>query len=112
MWDEIINPFLKFNGATVWELVSNFIPHWTSDYLSMLVSKLNNVSERSSRCLFVVVIGVEGEVNGNIDNSESNQLILDSSRKYRWGLSLYTIQNPNSDVVRNIDFISRKAIGR
>ena len=31
MWDEIAYPFLIFNGATVevWELISNFIPHFT-----------------------------------------------------------------------------------
>ena len=31
VWDEITYPFLNFNGATVevWELISNFIPHFT-----------------------------------------------------------------------------------
>ena len=31
VWDEIIYPFLNFNGATVdvWEWISNFIPHFT-----------------------------------------------------------------------------------
>ena len=31
VWDEIIHPFPNFNGCTVdiWELISNYIPHFT-----------------------------------------------------------------------------------
>ena len=31
VWDEITYPFPNFNGTTVeiWELISNFIPHFT-----------------------------------------------------------------------------------
>ena len=52
VWDEIIYPFLNFNGATidVWELISNFIPHFTGyicDYLPMLGLMLFRVGKEA-----------------------------------------------------------------
>ena len=52
VWDEIIYPFSNFNDCTVevGEWISNFIPHFIfrngCDYLSMLGSKLNQISKR------------------------------------------------------------------
>ena len=57
VWDEIIYPFLNFNGATVevLEWISNFIPHIIMDAITYpcLGLKLNHVSKRghSSVCL-------------------------------------------------------------
>ena len=50
MWDEIIYPFLNFNGATVevwkWDKKFHLTLYQASDYLSMLGLKLNHVSIR------------------------------------------------------------------
>ena len=37
VWDEIMYPFPIFNGCNVevWEWMSNYIPYWTCDYLSI-----------------------------------------------------------------------------
>ena len=45
MCDEITYPFPNFNGCTVevWKWISNFIPHFACDYLSMLGLKLIHV---------------------------------------------------------------------
>ena len=36
VWDQIIHPFPNFNSATVdvWELISNFIPHFIMDVIN------------------------------------------------------------------------------
>ena len=36
VWDEIIDPFLNFNGATVedWEWINNFIPHFITTVIT------------------------------------------------------------------------------
>ena len=48
VWDKIIYPFPNFNGCTVkvWEWISNFIPQFIKDYLSLLGFKLIHVSKR------------------------------------------------------------------
>ena len=45
---EIIYPFSNFSGYTgdVWERISNFIPHFITDWSIMLGLKLNHVSKR------------------------------------------------------------------
>ena len=51
VWDRITYPFLNFNGCTVevYEWISNFIPHFGCNYLSMLGLKLIHVSKRGPR---------------------------------------------------------------
>ena len=48
VWDKIIHPFPNFNGCTVkvWEWISNVIPQFIKDYLSLLGFKLIHVSKR------------------------------------------------------------------
>ena len=49
VWDEITYAFPNFNSTIVevWEwIVSNFIPYFIIDYLSMLGWKLNQVNKR------------------------------------------------------------------
>ena len=44
VWDEIIHPFLNFNGCTVEveEWISNYIPHFIIDMISMHVGKMGH----------------------------------------------------------------------
>ena len=47
MRDEITHPFPNFNEVREW--ISNFITHWTCDYLSMMGLKFIHVRERGTR---------------------------------------------------------------
>ena len=48
MWNEIAYLFTKFSGCIVdvWEWMSNFIPHFLMDIITMLGLKLNHVSKK------------------------------------------------------------------
>ena len=39
MWDEITNPFPNLNGGAVevWEWISNFIPHFMTDMMGVVM---------------------------------------------------------------------------
>ena len=54
VWDEIPYPFANFNGCTVevWEWISNFIPHFVMNVITMLGLKLIHISKMRPRCPF------------------------------------------------------------
>ena len=53
VWDEITYPFPNFKGANVeiWARLSNFIPHFTGHYISMLWLKFIHVSKKAPQVL-------------------------------------------------------------
>ena len=47
MWEEIVYPFSNFNGCTVevWELISNFMPHFIGHVISYACWDLIRISD-------------------------------------------------------------------
>ena len=74
VWDEIINPFSKFNSATVdvWEWISNFTPHFTGHMItyprwnsswSMLVKRALYIKPYIRLCLIESEPCVRNDLN-------------------------------------------------
>ena len=61
VWDEIVDPFPNFNGATieVWEWMHNFIPHFTGRMITCPCWELNHVSRRGPRTRPPILCGVQ-----------------------------------------------------